>query len=464
MITRLRAFRLRLTRQTCGTNAHSGRHPSPRGRGVGGEVTRPKHASRNAVRSLPGLTALLLLSSRVGAQEPPPFPNDTTLWPNRVSRANSDPWIAKNHDRIRQMRPRLLVLNFSNPHDMAHVRKMTEALMAALAESSRYHGYKNKNAPVFLRYEVYKYVDLRDPGQTKNNSSRSPVKQNVAPPEMNFDYGALFKEKFAEAYGVRDPKQPTRYLRLDELVDRGYVQEVWFFSAATGDVRCLESIELKPVYDADFRPIPGRISEAGNGEDPDRKWTGRSLRINNLNPDRGIGCAMENLGHSLEGMANYDVIPYFTKYFREYAGLDLDKRYNLPFKSFYDLEYGKPGITYPDDHTAVITYQGKEYRLENYRAFGGNVHFPPNGRQHYDLKNDNPVLATIEDWRIASGPGGKDSVAPWTNAAIAAYRDRAPDCMGPWLIYWRQNMPGLDNRQKDDNGKPMKNWWPFLFY
>jgi hypothetical protein len=36
--------------------------------------------------------------------------------------------------------------------------------------------------------------------------------------------------------------------------------------------------------------------------------------------------------------------------------------------------------------------------------------------------------------------------------------------MGPWLIYWRQNFPGLKNRQKDDEVKPMKNWWVFLFY
>ena len=47
---------------------------------------------------------------------------------------------------------------------------------------------------------------------------------------------------------------------------------------------------------------------------------------------------------------------------------------------------------------------------------------------------------------------------------LKPYREMAPDCMGAWLIYWRQNMPGLDNKQKDDEGKPMKNWWPFLFY
>ena len=27
-----------------------------------------------------------------------------------------------------------------------------------------------------------------------------------------------------------------------------------------------------------------------------------------------------------------------------------------------------------------------------------------------------------------------------------------------------QFLIGLDNKQKDDGGKPMRNWWPFLFY
>jgi hypothetical protein len=73
-------------------------------------------------------------------------------------------------------------------------------------------------------------------------------------------------------------------------------------------------------------------------------------------------------------------------------------------------------------------------------------------------------MSTIEDWRIGSGPGGKDLAAPWSNQKIARYKDMAPDCQGRWLVYWRQNMPGLDNRSKDDEGKPMKNWYPFLFY
>jgi hypothetical protein len=81
------------------------------------------------------------------------------------------------------------------------------------------------------------------------------------------------------------------------------------------------------------------------------------------------------------------------------------------------------------------------------------------------IPRDNPtaVLSAIEDWRIGSGPGGKDLAKPRTNEAFARNREAAPDCMGPWRIYWRQNFPGVDNRQKDDAGKPMKNSRPFLF-
>jgi len=72
--------------------------------------------------------------------------------------------------------------------------------------------------------------------------------------------------------------------------------------------------------------------------------------------------------------------------------------------------------------------------------------------------------STIEDWRIGSGPNRTDQAKLWTNGAFGKYREFVLDCMGAWLVYWRQNMPGLDNQQKDGFGKPMKNWWPFLFY
>jgi hypothetical protein len=59
--------------------------------------------------------------------------DDVSVWPNKASFANSDPWIAEHHDSIRQMRPRVLVINFSNEHSMAHVEKLVGSIIKAVA-------------------------------------------------------------------------------------------------------------------------------------------------------------------------------------------------------------------------------------------------------------------------------------------------------------------------------------------
>jgi hypothetical protein len=64
--------------------------------------------------------------------------------------------------------------------------------------------------------------------------------------------------------------------------------------------------------------------------------------------------------------------------------------------------------------------------VRDYVVAGGNVHFVPNGRDDYDLDNRAPVLSTTETWR--------------------------------------QAMPGLGNTALDDSGRPLRNWWPLLFY
>jgi hypothetical protein len=394
--------------------------------------------------------------------------DDATDWPNAHSRANGDAWLVANHDRIREMRPRLLLINFSNEHSREHLDRLGRHLVAALAESSRYHGYADESAPAFLRYEVFKFVDLRDADRATGNSRHLPVKDPEAKRGFNMRYRAYFSDEFARLIGVPDPRAPGRFLRLDELVDRGEVHEVWFFdSGAAGTaphVGAYEVVELKPRYDDRFQRVGNEPVQAGNGGDADQPWTGRSVRIGCVNASRGIGCFLESLAHGLEGLSDSGAIPEFTKYFRDYAGLNLKEKHGLPFGRLYDVEYGKSAIHYPDEKTMVVTHAGREHRVENYVAAGGNAHFPPNARRHYDLDNAAPVLSTIEDWRIGSGPLGRDVAKPFTNRAFLGYRDRAPDCMGPWLIYWRQNMPGWGNRQKDDAGRPMKNWWPYLFY
>lgn len=396
---------------------------------------------------------------------------DLTVWPNRASRANSDDWLAANHDRIRQMRPRLLILNFVNGLDPAGAREKVDRLIACLRESSRFHGYADPAAPPFLEYQVEKFVDLTDrmsaggrpPGEGPDgNSSRYPRvpgwKEGI-----NFQYSELFRPKFAAHYGYPDPDRPGRFLSLHALVDRGVIHEVWFL-ARQGDAGApYESVEVKQAYDDGLRKIAGKSVQAGNGGDPGQPFIGRSLRILFVNAERGPGCAMESLGHSMEGMAHSNAIPYFRRYFYEFAGFDLDRRFGLPFNSLYGK--GPSPLSYPTPTTLVYrNASGKDVQVTNYHAIGGNVHYTPTGRQDYDLTNPSAVMSTIEDYRRGSGPGGKDLAREWTVQSFKRYDQLANDCMGPWLVYWRQNMPGYQSRAVDDRGRPMKSWWPFLFY
>ena len=395
-------------------------------------------------------------------------PDDKTVWPNTTSRANSDSWLVENHDAIKLMRPRLLLINFSNEHGREHLSRLTNQLIRAIAESSRYHGYRDRRAPAFLNYQVFKFVDLRDRDREVGDCRKIPIKDPAAREGYNMKYRQFFTPEFAAYYGVADPRNAKRFLRLDELLDGGYVHEVWFFTSgneqAGPHVGAFEVVEEKPRYDAEFRKAGREWVQAGNGGDDEQPWVGRSVRIGAVNASRGAGCFMESLGHGMEGTSTSGAIPYFTKYFQDYADFKLKERYKLPFDSLYGVSGGGQPIAYPDQKTMVVTHDGKDYRIENYIPNGGSVHFPPNARGHYDLDNETPVLSTIEDWRIGSGPGGKDLARPFTNRAFRGFQDIAPDCMGQWLVYWRQNMPGLGNKQKDDDGKRMKNWWPFLFY
>jgi len=392
------------------------------------------------------------------------LPADLSVWPNRQSFRNSDPWLVENHDRIRVMKPRLLVLNFSNNRDMQWIQQRTEETIRALAESTRYHGFADPEAPAFLQYEVAKYVDLRDspPPAGRENCSSSRYPRGARPGSTR--YAPFYSPEFAQAYGFANPARPGRSLNLHELIEAGLVHELWFFGIHDKETAAFESVEFKQYYDDQLRPIPDRHGPAGNGHPEDMPWSGRSFRITWYNSDRGLGCGMENFGHSLEAVANYNAIPYYKRYFDEFAEFDLDKRYpGLPTSRLYSMGPGDKA-EYPDATTLVLHQAGKTYTIKDYVAMGGNVHFPPGARGHYDLSSPHIVKTVIENFRLRNGPDGEDAVHDFDPARFRQYEQLAPDCMGQWMVYWRQCMPGYGNPCVDDDGKPMKNWWVFLFY
>jgi hypothetical protein len=401
------------------------------------------------------LALTLLLTGLAVADERCPLDReqrDLTAWPNCESSASSDPWLVAHHDRLRVMRPRVLVLNFCNDIDLAGVEDRTRRLIAALAESTRHHGWEDPEAPAFLQYDVLKYVDLRDPSPAPDRVARS---SSLAPRVgHDFDYGALYSADFARRYGIDG-------LDLHALIRRGDVHELWFYLHHDDEGGALETIEDKQRYDEALRPLAGQHGWAGNGHSDTMPWSGRSFRITFLNPRRGIGCGMENFGHALEGLATSGAVPYFSRYFREYAELDLERR-GLPFGSLYALG-GDDRVEHEGD-VMTIRRGGETHRVEGYVAVAGNVHFPPGARRHYDLDSPHVVKSRLARYRRFDGPDGQDLTIDFTCRMFDRWREPVSDGMGPWLVLWRQAMPGLDNRALDDARRPMKNWWPFLFY
>jgi hypothetical protein len=401
----------------------------------------------------------------------------TYVWPNEESRASSDPWIPEHHERIRQMRPRVMALNFVNAKTNGQMIAQMEAAVNAFAEGSRYHARTNPESPVFLQYEIAYAIDLRDDpppdGWPFRNGTLYP-REDPVEGYWGFDYEKLFTREYAEHYGIDDPDDPERALDLCELVDRGLVHEVWVF--ADGDVpdgSLAELLTLKPIYDADRRRREDRPMSrcAGNGcfddEDEIPAHCTRTIHIQNFNHTRGVGCFLENFGHSWEsiGERNPGVLPYLSRHFPTFANLDLRGRYGIPIESWYSCPYdGTACVSYPTETSAAYDIAGVAGVIDPYDPVCGNVHFIPNGRRHYDLESPATVLTTCEGYRLGEASGGEDLARPFSRTDFRFYERIAPDCMGQFLVWWYQNFPGLDNPATDLDGNPMLNWWPFWYY
>src|SRR5215213_8265791 len=162
------------------------------------------------------------------------------IWPNAESAVNSDPWLVANHDRIRSMRPRVLVVNFVHGLAEAGARRKVEALCAALRESSRRQGFRDPGAPAFLDPRVVGITDLTEPaGEVDRNSARFPRTADG----VGFDYAALHEMRLHDG------------LALDDLTERGLVNEVWLLADHTERSAPWETVEVKRAYDEAFRPL-----------------------------------------------------------------------------------------------------------------------------------------------------------------------------------------------------------------
>lgn len=388
-------------------------------------------------------------------------PSGELEWPNTDAPANSDPWIAAHHDEITVMRPRVLVLDVQRVGQP--IELVTERIIAAVAEGSRYHGYSNESAPAFLQYEIEKLVDLRDA------TAEYP---SFWPPGPNFDVGELFTDAFAQRYGFEDPDAPGSFLSLCELFERGMIHELWI--AAEAGVRAVyEHQGRMQRYDDNLSKIPGSFQECTNGcyNDPqDRVSCAVSVRMQEVNKGRGPGCFTHAAGHALENM--HDAMPYLRENAHRFFYNGMQDRYELPYDRLYDIDCflgqapGERKCTFPMPTT--LQYDASTGESMTFDAFGqgcGDIHHKPN------IYGSGVTAAhACEHYGLRDGEGGKDQTTLYSEAGsladvkMAEYETAFPDCDGGWQTYLRQSMPGLGNQAFAEDGTAMKNWWPFLFY
>jgi hypothetical protein len=410
----------------------------------------------------------------------------TLIWPNPASHTNSDPWIAAHHDQIAQMQPQVLVLDFANRfqpetgpvvqagYDIQQtVLPLLQRHADAFMVASRYHGYRDPNAPAFLQYQIKKIVDLRD-SSSAVNSAALPVSNG------SVDYARLNTQAFADSIGIADPKDTSRNLTLCELFERGIVNEVWgmtadpLLSTDPPTVSFDEVVETKQAYDASNAPKPGQLGCTSSPCVDKALPCSVTTRIYDFNPGRGAGCHLFVNGLVWESYLRAGVLPAFAKVARTFFNFDFDTRFNAPFPSFYSVcPASAPDagacIAWPSETHAVSGPASTvPFNFSPMTAGCGNVVFPPNATGESTQEGDLTVLTSCENYGLHNGTAGADVATPYSNAmaanAYAGVAGVATDCGGAQPTYISASMPGLGTTATAGDGTPMKNWWVYLFY
>jgi hypothetical protein len=391
------------------------------------------------------------------------------IWPNAVSSANSDPWIAQHHDDIVQMRPNVLVLDYFNAPATGQKTPpatLAATLIDAIATTSAYHGYANPNAPAFLQYQVLKIVDLTDnpvpAGWANPSSTKLPVDATGT-----FDPTQLFSAAYADTIGIADPQNPGTNLALCALFERGIINELWLSVGESGIRAPTLIMNLKQVYDGSNNAIAGDYDScAGEGCLPTTITCSVSVRIAHLSPTHQPTCDLEIRTLDIEDFRGD--IPYLQANASPFFNANFASAFGASFNSWYDIcdANSDPCATYPTPTSVSGTFtNGTAWEISPFIQGCGDARFPPNARYRWDYTNTTPVESRCEHYGLHDAEGGTDTMDTYTDAKSAALDGVAgSDCGGGYQAYLRQNIPGLNNGGIGADGMAMRNWWPFLFY
>jgi len=356
------------------------------------------------------------------------------VWPNALSKTNSDAWLREHHDTLIRIEPKVLVLEFFNSATVAEIQDLATQQAEALAEASRYHGYADPNAPAFVQYKILPVVDLADrpaPSGQQQGSTLLPVTAAGA-----FDPVPLFSQAYADRYKLADPTNPGHNLTLCELFERGMINEVWM---AVGDdpPRGPLTLERKAMYDAAGAPTGEFEPCAGGGVCLNDIACGVTVRLAHLAPRRGLTCDVEIRTFPFESEWTWNAIPYLAANARTFFNADFSTRFPVSFDSWYDVcETTASPCSYPTPTSVTGTDRsGTPFTINPFIQGCGSARFPPNARFKNDFTNTTPVASRCEHFGMRDGSGGMDTLDTYTPDKVAALTTRfGADCGGGWEV------------------------------
>ena len=227
--------------------------------------------------------------------------------------------------------------------------KITEEVLYAMEEGSRYHGYKDKTAKPSLDFKIVKTYEFLDP---------LPTVEKKGPGAPFTDYNAIMKR-----------------INGKKWVEKKGVKEIWVFGYHGGVVGLWESNMSGPY---------GDISNSNRNPD-DLPKLNKTCTVYHYNYQRGRGEALEDHMHQIEAVLNY-----------------IDGRRKTPREEWGKLLYWGKFVGSDKSGKMVPTSDGF------YRC--GWSHFPPNAVGNYDWQNKRVVMSDIEDWK-PDGTGKKKTIS-----------------------------------------------------
>jgi hypothetical protein len=443
-----------------GGNTTAGGTGGSTGTGTGGStVTGAGGANRPGTGGMVGGGG----SGMGGATGPVGGFTGTLIWPNDVSKANSDTWLVQNHDQIAQLQPRVLVIDLENTANSA---TLINQHIAALKEATSFHKFKNAAAQPTVSYQLVKTVQApKGTGTTVN-------------------YTSWNTQAFADSnLQIPDPANPTGpNLTLCGLFEKGVINEVWCMASTTP--KCGETQESKQAYDMNNNKVANKFVSASNGDSITNLGCKVTVRITDFNSSRGAGCHQHAMGHAWERYMDAQAVPALRKQAARFLNWDLDTR-GAPFTNFYSAcNSNSTQLTNCIVWNSMInaasgTTASRVFNIPDMSGGCGNAHFYPNttGTYSYDATTPDPVvLSSCENYGMHNGPSGTDQTTMFTNAMTDTLYGRSTrtcpttqpacddDCGGHGTTYLYQNFPGPGTLATNSDATPMHDWWVYLFY